>query len=592
MEFSESIDEAIELLVASTNEKSSGASKEMAIPLYRNTPPDTPKKVREYNLRGGMNRDFCTPRMTPHIKRIMEENCAPKFSPAPRFIPEAPMGSVLTTYKKETLSTVSETGSIVQRAARVIKEAPFTPMAHSTPLNTPRQSLGYVMKRRDRKMFPVGESASRQAILPGKHESFVSMNSNVPSLNAPANISQISEEMYARKLEKLKVMMMKAEHAVSESTKLIHECSKRDDYNGNSLELAGQRRILINRKKGTCLQNEYVRTKTLKNMKINIPRIHSEYLSSFIISDVELELNRLFSFKKTQLEVSYAFCVVFSCANNVLGTQIGNVGDLGSVRMRQVKFADVIRFTKLPIDYVITAEVYAIKIGTKERTRMSRLKKSFRDFAFSIFKTTPKKKLAPIDENASVLQDDSLHPSNQINETEFSLCGILRLNRDTLGPQRFYLDEAKFPLEGTISINSECSSLPQIIDVAFSGFLYVYSAENKLQPTKKMWTIVKRSVLKFWNSAEDEYNGHSPTNVIDLSKVVVTQINKVSKEDLGYKNDSFSIDVLIEPCVSNSNYQQRRIYFCAESEADCDNWLKYLNKILYAIHTGVGLNKV
>uniref|UniRef100_A0AC35TQQ9 PH domain-containing protein n=1 Tax=Rhabditophanes sp. KR3021 TaxID=114890 RepID=A0AC35TQQ9_9BILA len=579
-------DDVFDLLADSTNEKT-GITKSSGVPFDEDTPPQTPKKDQNYNFQSGRALDFYTPAITPHMKRIMKENCAPKFSPAPRFTPDPPQGSVLTTYKKEALSIVSATGTIVQRAARVIQQAPFTPMAHSTPLNTPRQSLGYVMKRRDRKMFPINDDCRQLPSIHGKHESFISMTSPVPSLNTPANMSQISEEMYVMKLEKLKLMILKAEHAVKESAKIIHDCAKKTNYNGNLTELSAQRATLIGRKKAACLQNEYVRTKTLKNMKVNIPRIHSEYLSSFTINEIQLELNRLFCFKKDQLDVNYAFCIVFSCANNVLGTQLGNVSDIGSERLRKVKFPDVIRFSKLPIDCVITAEVYAIEIGVRERTRMSKLKKSFRNLAFSIFKTTPKRKLAPIDENATVIQDDLLHPSNQINEKEFSLCGILRLNRDTLGLQRFYLDEAKFPLEGTISISSECSPLPQLIDVAFSGFLYVYSIEKDRLPPVKMWTIVKRSVLKFWNSAEDEYNGHSPTNVIDLSKVLLTKINKLQKEQLGYSTDAFSIDILIEPSVSLNSYQQKRIYFGAEGEADCENWLKYLNDVLYAIHAGI-----
>uniref|UniRef100_A0A0K0F0R1 Actin-binding protein anillin (inferred by orthology to a human protein) n=1 Tax=Strongyloides venezuelensis TaxID=75913 RepID=A0A0K0F0R1_STRVS len=122
------------------------------------------------------------------------------------------------------------------------------------------------------------------------------------------------------------------------------------------------------------------------------------------------------------------------------------VEDLGSVCLRQIKFLDVIIFLKLPIYFIVLLEIYAMKKGELDRTKLSRLKR--------------KNTFMSINENNTVYPNDSLHPKNQIGFEHFTQCGILRLNRGTIESQKFYLEEANFSLEGTISLNTECSSLP------------------------------------------------------------------------------------------------------------------------------------
>uniref|UniRef100_A0AAF5I226 PH domain-containing protein n=1 Tax=Strongyloides stercoralis TaxID=6248 RepID=A0AAF5I226_STRER len=534
--------------------------------------------------------NFRTPKLTAFQRKFVDNCCAPKFSPAPRYLPDAPLGKVLTTYKTETLSISSATGTLALRsAAQAIHK--FTPIAHSTPFATPRHSFGLLKKKNENRTTILPNDDKCNNTQPSSSsrskESFVSGASHVPSLYAPTYVTHISEEMYVRKLTKLKNLIKQANIAVSDAKKVIQEYAKKSNFNGTDAELLANRQILVGQIKIDSLRIEYERTKTLMNMNTSFPRVFPTLLSTYTLNDIKLELNRLFCFKKTQPDTSYAFCIVFKCANNVIGTQIKTVEDLGSVRLRQLKFCDVIRFSKLPTDFIAVVEVYAMRIGQRERTRLSRFKRSVKDFAVSVFKSSSKRSiLTPIDENGSINNNDSLHPSNQVCFDDFTLCGLLRLNRDTTGCQRFYLDEAKFPLEGTISLNTECSPLPQLIEMAYSGYLSVYNAEDFSREPLKLWTIVKRSIIKFWSSCEEEYQGKAPTSIIDMAKITSSKLEKIKEGDFGFKENSFYIEVLCEPSTTSYVYQQKRIYFTTECSMDCENWLKYLNDVIRLLRSG------
>ncbi|PIO61863.1 hypothetical protein TELCIR_16599 [Teladorsagia circumcincta] len=57
------------------------------------------------------------------------------------------------------------------------------------------------------------------------------------------------------------------------------------------------------------------------------------------------------------------------------------------------------------------------------------------------------------------------------NVSEFVRCGYIILNRDTVGANKFYLDEAEYPLEGIIEVYARCTTLPPAIEVDNRGFL-------------------------------------------------------------------------------------------------------------------------
>uniref|UniRef100_A0A0N5C113 Anillin domain-containing protein n=1 Tax=Strongyloides papillosus TaxID=174720 RepID=A0A0N5C113_STREA len=530
---------------------------------------------------------FKTPKLTPYQKKVYDENCAPKFSPASRYIPDSPYGKILAVYKGDTLSIVSSIGTIaLHSTAPGIYD--LKPIAHSTPFQTPTHSLakgrngnkcrGTILPFEEKDKISDNTTYSK-----GKF-SLNSNNSHVPSLTAPSYLTHIPEEMYVRKLTTIKNSIRKTKRIVYESEKIISDCIKKSNYNGKDVELTANRTKLIGVSRIESLKDEYQKTKILMNIANLIPRINSKFLSIYTINEIKLELNRLFCFKKTQENLSYVFFIVFKSANNVIGTQMKTVEDLGSVRLRQIKFFDVIRFSKLPINFVVLLEIYAMKIGELDRTKLSRFKKSVKDFAVSIFRPSSKKStLISINENNTVNPNDSLHPKNQIGFEHFTQCGVLRLNRDTIGNQKFYLEEAKFPLEGTISLNTECSSLPQQIEVAYSGFLSIYNGDDTKGYSIKMWTIVKRSIMKFWKSCEDEYGGQSPVSIIDMSKITSPQLERIKASEFGYKEDSFCIDVICESLDLNCVYQHKRIFLSSECSNDCENWLQYLNGILKLI---------
>ncbi|PIO72880.1 hypothetical protein TELCIR_05163 [Teladorsagia circumcincta] len=60
------------------------------------------------------------------------------------------------------------------------------------------------------------------------------------------------------------------------------------------------------------------------------------------------------------------------------------------------------------------------------------------------------------------------------NVSEFVRCGYIILNRDTVGANKFYLDEAEYPLEGIIEVYARCTTLPPAIEVDNRGFLDMF----------------------------------------------------------------------------------------------------------------------
>ncbi|KJH39681.1 hypothetical protein DICVIV_14437 [Dictyocaulus viviparus] len=63
---------------------------------------------------------------------------------------------------------------------------------------------------------------------------------------------------------------------------------------------------------------------------------------------------------------------------------------------------------------------------------------------------------------------------NDSSASEFLRCGHVILNRDTVGTNKFYLDEAEYPLEGTIEVYARSTTLPPAIEVDKRGFLVCY----------------------------------------------------------------------------------------------------------------------
>ncbi|CEF70526.1 Actin-binding protein anillin [Strongyloides ratti] len=530
---------------------------------------------------------FITQKLTSYQKKVVDNNCAPKFSPALRYLPNIPYGKMLAIYKGETLSTLSVAGTIVLHSTSKTM-FDFKPLAHSTPFQTPKQSLGKIKNSNKNRgtILPYSEKGRifENPIYSKEKISFYSNTSNVPSLTAPSYLTHIPEEMYVRKLNTLKHSIKKIKKILCTSEQIIHECSKKFNFNGSEIELSAKRIKLIGTNRIKSLKDEYEKTKILMNICGIIPRINSNILAMYTITDIKLELNRLFCFKKTQENISYVFCIILKSANNVVGTQIKTVEDVGSVRLKQIKFSDVIKFSKLPINFIISLEIYALKIGELDRTKLSRFKRSLKDLAISVFKPSYKKSsLISVNENTTTNPNDSLHPKNQISYDDFIQCGILKLNRDTIGNQKFYFEEAKFPLEGTICVNTECSPLPQHVEMAYSGFLSIYNGDDLKSYSIKMWTIVKRSLMKFWKSCDDEYDGQLPLFIMDMSKITSPQLERITTSEVGYKENSFYIDILCESKTSNCIYQHKRVYFSSECSTDCDNWLQYLNGILKTI---------
>ncbi|VDN28281.1 unnamed protein product [Gongylonema pulchrum] len=164
-----------------------------------------------------------------------------------------------------------------------------------------------------------------------------------------------------------------------------------------------------------------------------------------------------------------------------------------------------------------------------------------------------------------------------VSSTEFTCVGHICLNRDTVGMQKFYLDGAVYPLEGTIEIDSRCTTLPPVIEIDFRGFLTMYQMVAGLGSWARYWAVLRRGVVQFWKYPDDEASEKPALAYMDLSKCTDKKIGHASHEICSRPN-AFTVDLLVPS--SPSLIEKKRVLLSADTKELCNAWLNALNETL------------
>ncbi|OZC11932.1 hypothetical protein X798_01113, partial [Onchocerca flexuosa] len=244
------------------------------------------------------------------------------------------------------------------------------------------------------------------------------------------------------------------------------------------------------------------------------------------------------------LDVSYAFVILLKTDEQVEATQTVTLMDTRALRVSKVHFPDQIRFTNLPVDFKVLLEIYALKISENRRSD---------DYSCSMLKNKAKSLLSP---SKKTCCNESI-----VGSSEFTCCGHICLNRDTIGMQKFYLDGAVYPLEGTIEIESRCTTLPPTIEIDFRGFLTMYQIIAGLGSWARYWAVLRCGVVQFWKYPDDEISEKPALACMDLSKCTDKEIGHAPHEICSRPN-AFTVDLLV-PKSASLIEKKRFAYQCA-----------------------------
>uniref|UniRef100_A0A158Q8I2 PH domain-containing protein n=1 Tax=Elaeophora elaphi TaxID=1147741 RepID=A0A158Q8I2_9BILA len=359
-------------------------------------------------------------------------------------------------------------------------------------------------------------------------------------------------------LQTIKQEIMIQEGQIAQASLALAHCKKNSSFNGTLVELSAQRGLLLARERLLALQNEMQRLKTRQFLNEVTPPLTKRMRGAIDLTSINVFLNRNFCIRNIDENVSYAFVILLKTDEQVEATQTVTLMDTRALRVSKVHFSDQIRFTNLPVDFTVLLEIYALKINENRRSD---------DYSCSMLKNKAK----------SLLTKKTCGNESVVGFSEFTCCGHICLNRDTIGMQKFYLDGAAYPLEGTIEIDSRCTTLPPTIEIDFRGFLTMYQVIAGLGSWARYWAVLRCGVVQFWKYPDDEASEKPALACMDLSKCTDKEISHAPPEICSRPN-AFTVDLLVS--TSSSLTEKKRVLLSADTKELCSAWLNALNGTL------------
>lgn len=501
---------------------------------------------------------------------------SPKFTSSPSlFTPYA--GQPVTEYR------VTET----EGPHKVVKQmVPPMALATSTPFGTMSRGGGGVRRGAAGGGTAAAASAAYEAQF---QNSFVSSISNFSAVDH-ANDSRRQISRLLESIDKTRHHIQLAEIALLEAKKSRVVVQ----------ELSSQRVLLCCRERLKLQLEEIRRLQALAVVRHPPPPINRQFKSTMVISNISLQINKNFHSRS-----SFAFIVVLKCRTEVEATGVVTLLAQFQTRLNTIQFGEHLHFSNLPVDFVIGVEIYMMKVPEykpPEKNCAAFLAEKVRN----LFVPNHAAHRRPTYTSAtSTIPNPHFQYSNQLNKTttslpssssstnppecDFKFCGKLTLDRDSAGGDRqFYLDDVIYPLEGTVKLNSHCSSLPEAIDVEYRGYLHLFHDPNiqgESQPTwHRYWAMLHRGIIFFWSTPSDEMMKTStpPLSQIDLTKCTNQSIEE-SREKTGNAEHEFHIELLIDH--DPSLLEKRRVILAAESADHLSSWLNAINDTLYVLRS-------
>ncbi|CAG9536239.1 unnamed protein product [Cercopithifilaria johnstoni] len=452
-----------------------------------------------------------------------------RFSPA-IYSPPPSVDKRLVTYEhKNSVTKNAELGSYMVTT---------DPMATSTPLNG----------------SPAANSRTQTSA------SYVLNRSGISSITASTAQEIVQLQQSDIELQTIKQEIMIQEDQVAQASLALAHCKKNNSFNGTLVELSAQRGLLLARERLMALQNEVQRLKTRRLVKESVPLIAKRMRGAIDLTSINVYLNRNFCNRNIDENVSYAFVILLKTDEQVEATQTVTLMDRRALRVSKVHFSDQIRFTNLPVDFTILLEIYALKVSESRRSD---------DYSCSMLRNKAKSLLSP---SKKTCGNESV-----VGFSEFTCCGHICLNRDTVGIHKFYLDGAVYPLEGTIEIDSRCTTLPPTIEIDFRGFLTMYQIIAGLGSWARYWAVLRCGVVQFWKYPDDEVYEKPALASMDLSKCTDKEIRHAPHEICSRPN-AFTVDLLVP--TSSSLTEKKRVLLSADTKEFCSAWLNALNGTL------------
>ncbi|VIO93008.1 PH domain containing protein [Brugia malayi] len=451
------------------------------------------------------------------------------FSPA-AYSSTPSAGERLATYeyKNQTIKTTKLGGHMVSS----------NPMATSTPLDG----------------SPATNSRTHTSA------SYMLNRSGFSSIAASTAHEIVQLQQSDIELQTIKQEIMIQEGQIAQASLALTHCKRNNSFNGTLVELSAQRGLLLARERLLALRNEMQRLERRRLIKESVPPVTKRMRGAIDLTSINVYLNRNFCIRNIDENVSYAFVILLKTDEQVEATQTVTLMDTRALRVSKVHFSDQIRFTNLPVDFTVLLEIYALKVTENRRSD---------DYSCSMLKNKAKSLLSP---SKKTCGDESV-----VGFSEFTCCGHICLNRDTIGIQKFYLDGAVYPLEGTIEIDSRCTTLPPTIEIDFRGFLTMYQVISGLGSWARYWAVLRCGVVQFWKYPDDEASEKPPLACMDLSKCTDKEISHASHEICSRPN-AFTVDLLVP--TTPSLIEKKRVLLSADTKELCSAWLNALNGTL------------
>ncbi|CAB3397053.1 unnamed protein product [Caenorhabditis bovis] len=461
---------------------------------------------------------------------------APQFTRSPTLMtPHA--GQSVTEYRVSEREGHAKTEKIV-----VNKSMTPSALATSTPLGTLAQRRGYMNNMQE--------------------DSFVSSISNMSTADKTNELR--------RQISKLIDMTEKTRRHIELAETALIDAKKSHLV---VQELSAQRVLLVTRERLKLQLDEVKRLQALSVVRHPPPPLNRYFKSTMVISNISVYLNKNFN-----LRGSFAFIVALKCRTEIEATGVVTLLAHYQTRLNVIHFAEHLHFSNLPVDFVITMEVYMMKIPEYREPKKT---------CAAVLATKCKNLLVPSAAQRKTRprsRNDSTISRQNAPKCDFGFCGKLTLDRDSAGDGNFYLDDVTYPLEGTVKLVSHCSSLPEAIDVEYRGFLYMYNEESLSGESvwEKFWAMLNRGIIFFWKKPEDEKTEQIPLSQIDLTKCTNDTIEPM-KNTIHGKQHLFSVELLIDQ--TPALLEKRRVLLATESADHMNSWLNAINDTLLVLRS-------
>ncbi|CAI4231292.1 unnamed protein product [Auanema sp. JU1783] len=325
------------------------------------------------------------------------------------------------------------------------------------------------------------------------------------------------------------------------------------------LEVTAQRSILIASQRAILLKRELQNIQAVLQLKKQPPLLNHELRGSMSISNITLNLNRGISQRVTD-NSSFVFVVLLKCGSELEAT-VPVTLLINYQSPVKLQFTEKISFQNLPIDFSVDLEVYVMvlpEVKNDENSCATTIANKCRNL------------LGP---------NRKAHSSTGLPVGEFVRGGYLRLDRETTSFEKFYLDDAQYPLEGTISVTSSCTSLPHAIEVDYRGFLTMYQSIAG-GSWERYWAVLRRGSIYFWKYPDEDAMGKPPRAYLKLQSCTKDVITPCTLDQCA-RSYTFSIEILVN--TTPSNIEKKRIVLAADSREFMCAWIEAINETLSVI---------